>query len=66
MAKSRCRAPLSELYCNNLNAIDTWLPLGLAELLKASGAAFLSPHSQSTSSVFHTVRILKERGDSIW
>ena len=47
---------------NNLNAIDTWLPLGLAELLEGIGGGILSPHSQSTSSVFHTVRILKERG----
>jgi hypothetical protein len=50
--------------CNpkNLNAIDTWLPLALAELLEGIGGGILSPHSQSTSSVFHTVRILKERG----
>jgi len=48
---------------NNLNAIDTWLPLGLAELLEGIGGGILSPHSQSTSSVFHTVRILKERGE---
>jgi hypothetical protein len=47
---------------NNLNAIDTWLPLGLVELLEGIGGGILSPHSQSTSSVFHTVRILKERG----
>ena len=46
----------------NLNAIDTWLPLALAELLEGIGGGILSPHSQSTSSVFHTVRILKERG----
>jgi hypothetical protein len=51
--------------CNpkNLNAIDTWLPLALAELLEGIGGGILSPHSQSTSSVFHTVRILKERGE---
>jgi hypothetical protein len=48
---------------NNLNAIDTWLPLGLAELLEGIGGGILSPNSQSTSSVFHTVRILKERGE---
>ena len=47
----------------NLNAIDTWLPLALAELLEGIGGGILSPHSQSTSSVFHTVRILKERGE---
>jgi hypothetical protein len=46
----------------NLNAIDTWLPLALAELLEGIGGGILSPHSQSTTSVFHTVRILKERG----
>jgi hypothetical protein len=48
---------------SNLNAIDTWLPLGLVELLEGIGGGILSPHSQSTSSVFHTVRILKERGE---
>jgi len=48
---------------SNLNAIDTWLPLDLAELLEGIGGGILSPHSQSTSSVFHTVRILKERGE---
>ena len=37
--------------------------LALAELLEGIGGAILSPHSQSTSSVFHTVRILKERGE---
>ena len=47
----------------NLNAIDTWLPLALAELLEGIGGGILSPHSQSTSSVFHTVRILRERGE---
>lgn len=50
--------------CNpqNLNAIDTWLPNALADLLQGLGGGILSPHSQSTSSVFHTVRVLKERG----
>jgi hypothetical protein len=47
---------------NNLNAIDTWLPLALAELLEGIGGGILSLHSQSTCSVFHTVRLLKERG----
>ncbi len=47
----------------NLNAIETWLPLALAELLEGVGGCFLSTHSQSTSSVLHTVRILKERGE---
>ena len=62
MAKSRCRAPfVRACNPNNLNAIDTWLPLALAELLEGIGGGILSPHSQSTSSVFHTVRILKER-----
>ena len=46
----------------NLGAIDTWLPLALAELLEGLGGGILSPHSQSTSSVMHTVRLLKERG----
>jgi hypothetical protein len=45
-----------------LQAIDTWLPLALAELLEGLGGGILSPHSQSTTSVMHTVRILKERG----
>jgi hypothetical protein len=45
-----------------LGAIDTWLPLALAELLEGLGGGILSPHSQSTAPVFHTVRILKERG----
>jgi hypothetical protein len=64
MAKSRCRAPCVRLVLRkNLNAIDTWLPLALAELLEGIGGGILSPHSQSTSSVFHTVRILKERGE---
>lgn len=50
--------------CNpqNLNAIDTWLPNALADLLEGLGGGILSPHSQSTSSVFHAVRVLKERG----
>jgi hypothetical protein len=49
--------------CNpqNLNAIDTWLPKALADLVEGLGGAIVSPHSQSTSSVFHMVRILKER-----
>ena len=45
-----------------LNAIDTWLPNALADLLEGLGGGILSPHSQSTSSVFHAVRVLKERG----
>lgn len=45
----------------NLNAIDTWLPKALADLVEGLGGAIVSPHSQSTSSVFHMVRILKER-----
>jgi hypothetical protein len=50
--------------CNpqNLNAIDTWLPNALADLVEGLGGAIVSPHSQSTSSVFHMVRILRERG----
>lgn len=46
----------------NLNAIDTWLPKSLADLVEGLGGAIVSPHSQSTSSVFHMVRVLKERG----
>lgn len=46
----------------NLMPIDTWLPQALAELLEGLDGGILSPHSQSTTSVFHTVRILKERG----
>ncbi|MFC3694506.1 hypothetical protein ACFOWB_19955 [Chenggangzhangella methanolivorans] len=50
--------------CNpqTLNAIDTWLPNALADLVEGLGGAIVSPHSQSTSSVFHMVRILRERG----
>jgi len=46
----------------NLQAINTWLPLALAELLEGIGGGIVSPHSQSTAPVFHLVRILKERG----
>lgn len=46
-----------------LTAVNTWLPLALAELLEGLGGGILSPHSQSTAPVFHTVRILKERGE---
>jgi hypothetical protein len=46
-----------------VGAINTWLPLALAELLEGVGGGILSPHSQSTAPVFHTVRILKERGE---
>jgi hypothetical protein len=46
----------------DLGAIDTWLPLALAELLEGLDGGILSPHSQSTTSVMHTVRILKKRG----
>jgi hypothetical protein len=50
--------------CNpqNLNAIDTWLPNALADLLEGLGGGIVSPHSQSTSSVFHMVRVLRDRG----
>lgn len=41
---------------------DTWSPRALAELVEGLGGAIVSPHSQSTSQVFHMVRILKERG----
>ena len=43
-------------------SVNTWLPLALADLLEGIGGGILSPHSQSTAPVFHTVRILKERG----
>ena len=45
-----------------LSSVNTWLPLALAELLEGLGGGMLAPHSQSTAPVFHTVRILKERG----
>jgi hypothetical protein len=45
-----------------LESVDTWLPLALAELLEGLGGGILSPHSQSTAPVFHTMRLLKERG----
>ena len=41
---------------------NTWAPLALAELVERLGGAILSPHSQSSDNVWHTVRILKERG----
>ena len=41
---------------------DTWSPRALAELVEGLGGAIVSPHSQSTSQVFHMVRILKEHG----
>jgi len=44
-------------------SVNTWLPLALAELLEGLGGGILSPHSQSTAPVFHTVRILKQRGE---
>jgi hypothetical protein len=44
-------------------SVNTWLALALAELLEGLGGGILSPHSQSTAPVFHTVRILKERGE---
>lgn len=47
----------------NLNAIDTWLPLALAERLEGVGGGILARHSQSTSSVFHTARVMKGRGE---
>ena len=47
---------------STLASVNTWLPLALAELLEGIGGGILSPHSQSTAPVFHTVRILKERG----
>lgn len=46
-----------------LSSVNTWLPLALAELLEGLGGGILSPHSQSTAPVFHTVRILRERGE---
>jgi hypothetical protein len=46
-----------------VSSVNTWLPLALAELLEGLGGGILSPHSQSTAPVFHTVRILKERGE---
>ena len=45
-----------------IGPVNTWLPLALAELLEGLGGGILSPHSQSTAPVFHTVRLLKERG----
>ena len=46
----------------NLIAIDTWLPAAIADFVEGLGGAIVSPHSQSTSSVFHMVRIMTKRG----
>jgi hypothetical protein len=50
--------------CNptTVNPADTWSPRALADLVQGLGGAIVSPHSQSTSQVFHMVRVLKERG----
>ena len=47
-----------------LAAADTWTPRALAELVERLGGAILSPHSQSTTMVLQTVRLLKEKGKS--
>lgn len=41
---------------------DWWSSNALAELVIGLGGAVVSPHSQSTSQVFHMVRVLKEKG----
>ena len=44
------------------NPADTWSPRAMADLIEGLGGAIVSPHSQSTSQVFHMVRLMKERG----
>jgi hypothetical protein len=41
---------------------NTWSPLAMADLLEGLGGAIVSPHSQSSTQVFHLIRVLKERG----
>jgi hypothetical protein len=41
---------------------NTWLPIALADLLEGIGGGIVAPHSQSTPSSLHLVRVLKERG----
>jgi hypothetical protein len=50
-------------YCDptSISPANTWSPLALADLVEGLGGAIVSPHSQSTSQVFHMVRILKLR-----
>jgi hypothetical protein len=45
-----------------VGSADTWSARAMAELVEGLGGAIVSPHSQSTSQVFHMVRLLKERG----
>jgi hypothetical protein len=47
---------------SDVGPADTWSPRALAELVEGLGGAIVSPHSQSTSQVFHMVRILREHG----
>jgi hypothetical protein len=60
-------ATLPRSFCGactptDVGPADTWSPRALAELVIGLGGAIVSPHSQSTSQVFHMVRILKEKG----
>jgi hypothetical protein len=41
---------------------NTWLPIALADLLEGIGGGIVAPHSQSSPSSLHLVRVLKERG----
>src|ERR1700681_5070137 len=41
---------------------NTWLPIALADLLEGIGGGIVAPHSQSSPSALHLVRVLKERG----
>jgi hypothetical protein len=41
---------------------NTWTPRATAELIERLGGAILSGHSQASSEVLHTMRILKEHG----
>ena len=50
--------------CNptTVGPADTWSPLAMADLIEGLGGAIVSPHSQSSTQVFHLVRVMRERG----
>jgi hypothetical protein len=47
---------------SDVGPAETWTGAALAELVEGLGGAIVSPHSQSTTMVFHMVRLLKEHG----
>jgi hypothetical protein len=46
-----------------VNALNTWTPRALAELVEGLGGAVIGTHSQSGQIGHHTVRVLKEHGN---